>query len=47
MHFPKPPPNPVCRCGHKAFIHAYLALIGGNVGRCLKRGCRCTMLEER
>lgn len=36
----------ICTCGHGALTHAYIPIIGDNVGRCLAARCDCTFLEE-
>lgn len=35
------PDTPVCPCGHRALVHAYVPGGGLNVGRCLVRECGC------
>ena len=44
-----PPPNPKCSCGHDKKHHAYVSIIGDNVGRCLlqKYRCECTHFREK
>lgn len=36
----------LCTCGHPKRNHHYIRLVGDNTGKCLSRGCGCTIYEE-